>query len=211
MALIWIGLALVALVAAFRLVFYTWLPRWGATDAELTAKLPGDEGVPGAPLVHTQAITVAAPAEAVWPWLVQMGDGRGGLYSYDWLENLVGCNMHSVSHIVPELQNLKLGDMIRISPQGGPSVEAMEANRYLLLSAHMEDAKMQMHQTWVFSLQPLEGGQTRLITRQRINYGPSNFLGWLMWDLFGERGGLVMSRKMLLGIRQRAETVVTHL
>ncbi|MFZ5823996.1 MAG: hypothetical protein ACOY94_06675 [Bacillota bacterium] len=157
-----------------------------------------------------------APPELVWPWLLQMGDGRGGLYSYDWLENLVGCNMHSVDRIVPEWQDLKVGDMVKIMPAGGPSVERMEPGRLLLLSSFV-DPKLQSYdrsgprpaayidQTWLFALEPVGPGQTRLVTRFRVDYAPPSFFNWLMWKGFTAHGSVIMQRKMLLGIKERAE------
>ena len=86
-------------------VLRPWYNRWGATEADVARSLPGDELVPAPMLGYTRAITIQAPVEQVWPWLAQMGQGRGGLYSYDRLENLAGCKIHSVDHILPELQN----------------------------------------------------------------------------------------------------------
>lgn len=201
------GIALAALLVIWTL---SRLHRWGATADELTRTLPGDGAIASPRLAYTQAITINAPPEAVWPWLVQMGDGRGGLYSYDWLENLVGCNMHSVDRIVPEWQNLKVGDMIKIAPPGGPSVEVLEPNRYLLLSARAEEKGQFMQQTWLFYLQPDGADKTRLITRSHIDYAPRSLMNWFMWDLFGDKGGVVMQRKMLLGIKQRAEALTNR-
>jgi len=92
--------------------------RWGATTSEVTASMPGDDLVPHPRLGYTRAITVDAPPEAVWPWLVQMGQGRGGLYSFDGLENLARCNIHSVDRIVREHQQLSIGDLVRMGPEG---------------------------------------------------------------------------------------------
>jgi hypothetical protein len=83
--------------------------RWGATDAEVAAAMPGDELVPDPQLGYTRAITIDAPPEDVWPWLVQMGQGRGGLYSYDGLENLVGCDIHSADRVIADFQQLAAG------------------------------------------------------------------------------------------------------
>ena len=94
-----------------------WRATWGATPEELAEKLPGDEFIPHPKWQYTNAISVGAPAAEVWPWLVQMGQGRGGLYSYDWLENLVGCDIHSADRILSEFQSLAVGDGIRLHPQ----------------------------------------------------------------------------------------------
>jgi hypothetical protein len=213
--LIWIAGIVTAILLLDWLLFRRWLSRWGATTAELQMTLPGDDGIPRPRVAYTQAVTIDAPPDAVWPWLLQMGGSRGGLYSYDWLENLFGCDMHSANRVVPEWQNLKAGDMVKIMPAGGPSVETMEPNRLVLMTA-FADSRLQAYdrkgprpaafidQTWLFCLQPTAGG-TRLITRWCVDYGPSGLMNWFMWDLFAGHGGAVMQRKMLLGIKARAE------
>jgi hypothetical protein len=141
-----------------------------------------------------------------------MGQGRGGLYSYDGLENLAGCNIHSVDRIIPELQNPKVGELIRLGPQGYPcfSIAAVDPARALILiSADPKTGQPVDHiapvgqsysiATWQFVLQPLDQGSTRLLVRQRLSYSPD--LAWL-WRLT-EPVGFVMERKMMLGIRQR--------
>ncbi len=95
-----------------------WYGRWGATAAETAVALPGDELAPEATLVSTRAITIEAAVTAVWPWLVQLGQGRGGLYSYQRLENLVGCDIHNAAQILPEYQVLVPGDQVRLGPPG---------------------------------------------------------------------------------------------
>ena len=104
------GVVAGALVAAYPLFWRARCLTWGATTAEADQRLPGDELLPAAQLVTTRAIGIDAPAEAVWPWLVQMGSGRAGAYSYDWIENLFGLDMHSANVILPQFQDLKAGD-----------------------------------------------------------------------------------------------------
>lgn len=207
------------LPAAFLLhwaLYHSWLDRWGSTAAERSEPGPGGDWVPRPRLEYNQAVTIAAPPDSVWPWLVQMGDGRGGLYSYDWLENLVGCNMQSADRVIPELQDLKVGDMVKIMPAGGPTVAQMEPGRLLLLASFTDgDLKeydrsgprpeRYIDQIWSFSLLPLPGGGTRLITRYRLDYGPNSALNWIIWQGFTRHTSVVMQRKMLLGIKQRAE------
>jgi hypothetical protein len=94
--------------------------RWGATPAEVSATMPGDELVPKPKIISTRAITIDAPPRDVWPWLVQIGQGRGGFYSYDALENLVRCDIHSSDRIIPQLQQLDPGDLILLAPAGAP-------------------------------------------------------------------------------------------
>jgi hypothetical protein len=91
--------------------------RWGATDQEAAERLPGDEVVAQPRYQTTHAVTIHAPAGQVWPWLVQLGQGRGGLYSYDWLENLFGLGFRSADRILPELQQLQVGDQVWLAPR----------------------------------------------------------------------------------------------
>src|SRR5262245_41661298 len=105
------------LLAAYRRFLREPILNWGATDEEAARRLPGDELLADADIVATRAITVDAPAASVWPWLVQMGPGRGGAYTYDWIENLFGLDMHSANEILPELQDLEVGTVLR-SPGG---------------------------------------------------------------------------------------------
>jgi hypothetical protein len=109
--------------------------RWGATDAEVAGPMPGDELVAAPLLGYTRAITIWAPATRVWPWLVQIGQGRGGLYSYDGLENLFRCDIHSAQEILPQFQTLSPGDLIRLGPPGYPCfrVHQVDPPRTLVL------------------------------------------------------------------------------
>ncbi len=109
--------------------------RWGALDAEVTDPMPGDELVPHPQLGYTRAVEIAVPPERVWPWLVQMGQGRGGLYSFDGLENLVGCDIHSADRVLPDHQEVHVGDLIRLGPVGYPCfrVAAVEPGASLVL------------------------------------------------------------------------------
>jgi hypothetical protein len=185
-----------------------WHIRWGATEAEIDRLLPGDEIVPLPRKWSTRAISIEAPAEAVWPWIVQIGQGRGGLYSYDWLENLAGCNIHSADRIIPELQHLRAGDNVRLGPEGYPAypVAAVESGRALVLGG--DDAQLGSH-SWVFFLEPIDERTTRLIVRSRDSYPPT--LGsFVIWRVITEPLHFVMERKMLLGIKRRAEGAVVQ-
>jgi hypothetical protein len=140
---------------------------------------------------------VNAPPSAIWPWILQMGPGRGGAYTYDWIENLFGLDMHSAEESVPELQHLEVGEVLR-SPNGdmGMRVEILEPER--VLSSRSEDGTW----VWTFGLEEQQGG-TRLLSRNRIRVGGS--LGGRLAMLAMEPGSLVMERKMLCGIKERAE------
>ena len=116
---------------------------WGATAAEVASPMPGDELVPNPRLGYTRAISISAAPAEVWAWLVQIGQGRGGLYSFDGLENLARCDIHSTDRIHPELQSLAEGDLIRLgAPQGYPCfrVASVEPGASLVLVAADPDA-----------------------------------------------------------------------
>jgi len=195
--------------------------KWGATDAEVHRSLPGDDFVPHLKGGYTHAITIHAPAARVWPWLVQMGQGRGGFYSYEWLENLVGCDIHSADRIVPELQQLEVGDVVQMHPKATPyRVAAIKPGRALVLQIRVDTQTgntfeltdtmpdKYLNQSWVFFLDELDEGTTRLISRSRNDWNRS--LGnALVFGVFGPVS-LVMDRKMLLGIKQRAEAATSN-
>jgi len=191
--------------------------KWGATDDEVQRALPGDDLVlhPKGEYIH--AITINAPVTAVWPWLVQIGQGRGGFYSYELLENLIGCKMRNADMIIPELQHLEVGDSIPMHPtMGSPyKVAAIESNRTLVLQIRVDtqtrntfeltDKMPEKYQnsSWVFYLEGVAEGPTRLISRSRNDWNKS--LGnTLFYGIFGSIT-LEMDRKMLLGIKKRAE------
>jgi hypothetical protein len=185
--------------------------RWGARRAEAEGALPGDELVPRTDLGYTRAVTVEAPVAEVWPWLAQIGQGRGGLYSYDGLENLLGCRIHSADHVLPEHQCLRRGDLIRLGPDGYPAFWVHEVDpptTLVLLSAGPEAAQRRgttdagdAVATWQWSLRPIDGGRrTRLVVRQRLSCPPSQRLMWRVVEPIG----FVMERRMLQGIARRA-------
>ena len=191
--------------AAYVLFFRRWCLTWGAHDDEVAAKLSGDELLPDAGLVTTRAVTVDAPPEAIWPWLVQMGSGRGGAYTYDWIENLLGLDMHSADEILPRYQDLRVGDELPIGPgRPGMTVEVLDQPR--TLAVRLADQNW----VWIFALLP-DGKSTRLISRNRIATSALPRISRLLYTVFMEPGSLVMERKMLLGIKQRAErTAAAH-
>ncbi len=168
---------------------------WGATRAEAAARLPGDELQPDSDGVSTRAVWVEAPPAAVWPWLAQMGPApRGGAYTYDWIENLLGLNMHSADRVLPEFQQPKAGDTIGL---GTNRMRLARVEPERVLAWRSEDGNW----VWTFVLDE-RGGRTRLISRNRFRLPTLvSRIGMLPM----EPGSLVMERKMLLGIRQRAE------
>lgn len=186
---------LAAAVAAYALLRRRWILNWGATPAEASARLPGDELLEGANGVATRAIDIGAPASAVWPWLAQMGPSpRGGAYTYDWIENLLGLNMHSADHVLPEYQHPRVGDTIEYGPNL-MRLERVEPDHVLAWRT------MDGNWVWTFVLDEHDG-TTRLISRNRFRLAR-------LRDRVGmvpmEPGSLVMERKMLRGIKQRAE------
>lgn len=191
------GLLLTAASWAYLLFLRRWHLRWGATDEELKRPMPADALVPRPALETTRALTINAPPEAVWPWLAQMGHQRGGWYAYDWLDNF---GVPSARRVIPELQDLKVGD--RIAPtQRGFVVASLEPPRSLVLVSRDENGRVLL--SWSFLLLPLEGGRSRFIERIRGIYD-ANLTGLLMY-LAVEPADFVMMRKQMLTVKRRAE------
>jgi hypothetical protein len=173
---------------------------WGATNVEATARLPGDELLEEADGIATRAIEIDAPSAAVWPWIAQIGPSpRGGAYTYDWIENLLGLDMHSVDRVLPEFQHPEVGDTIGFGPNR-MRLERLEPE--YVLAWRSEDGNW----VWMFVLQP-NGSGTRLISRNRFRL-PSLVARLGMLPL--EPASLVMERKMLRGIKQRAERLAAE-
>jgi hypothetical protein len=169
--------------------------NWGATEAEAAARLPGDELLEEADGVSTRAITIDAPPSAVWPWIAQMGPSpRGGAYTYDWIENLLGLDMHSADRVLPEYQHPQVGDGFGAG-KNRMRFELVEPEH--VLATRSADGNW----VWTFVLAD-NGGRTRLISRNRFRL-PSLKVRLGMLPM--EPGSLVMERKMLRGIKQRAE------
>ena len=169
--------------------------RWGATEAEAGKRLPGDELLEDADGVATRAITIDAPAAAVWPWLAQMGPSpRGGAYTYDWIENLFGLNMHSADRVLPEYQHPQVGDGFGY---GANQMRFARVEPERVLATRSADGNW----VWSFVLEERDG-RTRLISRNRFRLPRlRDRLGMIPM----EPGSLVMERKMLKGIKERAE------
>lgn len=203
-----IGLAL--LLAPLRHKAYD---RWGATPEETRAAMPGDELVPFPNLTSTRAVTIDAGPDRVWPWLVQIGQGRGGFYSFDALENLIGCGIHSAGRVVREWQHLKPGDLVLLAPGQAPCfrVAAADPPRSLVLAGADPRTRQvgavpsgpgQAASTWQWTLEPLDGGRrTRLVARQRYSYPRRQAPLWRLLQPVD----FVMEREMLRGIKARAE------
>jgi hypothetical protein len=180
--------------------------RWGASAQECDASLPGDDLIVSPDLTATRAITVRASAGQVWPWIAQLGQGRGGFYSYDFLENLAGCDIHSADRVVHGWQDIKIGDKVKLAPAVGLDVAALEEGRSLVLrgGVPMGNASPSYDFTWAWVLRDEPGGTSRLLVRERYAYTRP-------WARFivepVEAVSFVMTQKMLRGIRDRAEQV----
>jgi hypothetical protein len=175
-----------------------WHQRWGATPEEVAAPMPGDDLVPTAHYRATRAITIEAPPEAVWPWLVQVGCLRAGWYSNDLLDNL---GRPSADAVLPELQHLETGQWVPMSPTPSETtafqVAAFEPDRLLVWEQPVS--------TWVWTLTATHDGATRLVTRLRLLYDWRHPLGALLSLVLNEFGDFPMMRRVLLGLKRRAE------
>jgi hypothetical protein len=207
------GALMIAGCVLLRPLLRTWYSRWGATGEEVKRSLPGDERIPHSVATQTMAVTVGAPAAAAWPWLAQIGQERGGLYSYELLENLARCRMRNAERVVPEWE-LVVGDRVRLGPEGYPvhGVVALERGRWLLLAgANIKTAQVEelprpgqgeyVNFSWVFYLDERPAGCTRLISRSRLDYAPRSFASRVIWIWFTDPIGFVMTRKMLLTLK----------
>src|ERR671919_118121 len=193
----WLGVATGGGIAAVVLIVYRftvqpWQHRWGATDQEVRRSMPGDEILPQAKST-TRAITIDAAPERVWPWLVQIRYGRAGWYSYDWIDN---DGRPSADRVVPKYQNLEVGDQIVMVPGMGPRVRAIEPNRYIL-GGDKEAG------TWCLAVFRTPEGATRLVSRWRQDWPITPASAF--WILISDPGAFIMERRMLRGIKQRAE------
>ncbi|HEY7408778.1 MAG TPA: hypothetical protein VH638_10985, partial [Gemmatimonadaceae bacterium] len=201
---------LIAVVAlaylAGALALRPWHMRWGTTRAERGMALPGDELAPGARYKIDHAVTIIAPADSVWPWLAQLGQDRGGFYSYTWLENLIGADVHNASRIVPAWQERHEGELVRAVP---PDWLGGRFGRDIgWRIARLEPGRAMVLEGWgAFVLVPVDARTTRMIVRTRGDGRPS--LGGTVLAPLGllifEPAHFIMQRRMLLGIKERAE------
>jgi hypothetical protein len=191
---IWTALA--GGVALYRWYLRAAILTWGATTEEAVRPLPGDELLERADGVATRAITIDAPRQAVWPWIAQMGPSpRGGAYTYDWIENLLGLNMHSADRVLPEFQHPKVGERFAYGPNQ-MSFKRVEPRH--VLAAQSADGNW----VWTFVLEDAPDGKTRLMSRNRFRLPRlKDRIGMIPM----EPASLIMERKMLSGIKQRAE------
>ncbi len=209
-------IAILAFLLAFAALFIR--PRmlsWGAKPAEIRVTLAGDELIRNPLLLATRAISIHTERTRVWPWLAQMGQGRGGFYSYEWLENLVRLDIHNTDRIVPEWQTLKVGDTIPFWRGAGVKVLKVEPPSLLLLGGSIYSGNMvsqtptstgNMGGTWAFALHESSPGETRLVVRTRVARFSPAWLSILICRLLIEPAHFIMERGMLYGVRKRSET-----
>ncbi|HVN15470.1 MAG TPA: hypothetical protein VMT73_06995 [Anaerolineales bacterium] len=193
-----VGFACLAVIVVIALM--PQMDRWGATNDEIAASYPGDELVPSPRITYTRAVTVNAAPEEIYPWIVQLGAERGGMYSYSWFEtNILHCELINADRIHDEWQNLKVGDQVKMCPGNfGPppyQVVMIQKNQAIVLG-HQDNG--QWIEVWQFNLVPQSDGTTRLVIRSR-----NAAQGWF-WDLI-RPGEFIMMRGMMLGIKERAE------
>ncbi len=197
------------LIVALSLVVVYWLPirrwmgHWGTTPADLTRTMAGDGLIIDPTFAYTMAATVNARPEHIWPWLLQMGYQRGGLYSYDWLDRLFGLlDRPSATRILPEFQQLAVGDRIPLPRGQGYPVAAIQPDRALVLDMRN---MWGFDWVWQFGLYPVDEARTRLVSRSHVR--PRSVWAWLFSVLMIEPAAFLMTRRMLLGLKQRAEAL----
>ena len=222
-----VKLIVLAGLAGFAVGIYRQLSEdqqtWGVVPAEAARDLPGDDLVAEAIVNETRGIDIDAPPEAVWPWLVQMGYGRGGWYSYDQID----MDGQSADSILDEFGGLALGDQVPTHPGGGFEVKTLQPNEVLVLyldtelvnataegegtpvglqgaGAMGELAMSEFRASWAFILEPAAGGRTRLIERLRLWTSDASAPQRVVMPMMG-LGVFVMTRKHMLGLKQRAE------
>lgn len=184
-----------------------WRLRWGARADEPPSSLPGEDLIADPAWEYTHAISIAAPTEEVWPWIVQMGQGRGGFYSFELLENLLGCRITNAERILPEHQTLAVGDQILLHPNSpAMQVAVVEPGRSLVLrGAPTDEVAAGTDNLWAYHLLDDGPGRCRLVERGKTVHGTSLTDRLFFSPVLVEPIGFVMSREMLLGIKERAE------
>jgi len=211
----------IAVIVVLRPLLRGWYLHWGATESEAARLLPGDELVPHPRVKYTRGITIQTTPDRIWPWLVQMGQGKGGLYSYEALENLAGCDIHNTDQILPQFQNVKVGDQVKLGPPGYPAFTVLGVHPQEALVLAAADVIPEPHDqqmpdplpeeytlsNWVFYLHQITPHSTRLLVRGWLDYEPNSWKNWLIWRVLTEPIAFVMERKMMREIKKRAEVM----
>lgn len=223
-----VGAAAIASTVLANPLLRAFYRKWGATEHEAHKLLPGDELIEAPRMQYTRAISIKAPPEKVWPWLIQIGYGRAGWYSYDVLEDVAGAadfvDGDSAERVVPELQQLAVGDEVKLHKELAFKVHTLKPPRALILADARDNVTNKSFDpasetkpgdfhcaSWAFVLEDPEDqelpefqGGTRLLIRWRLDYTPTKS-NELMWKAFVEPINFVMERKMMLGLKKRAE------
>ena len=212
------GIEGVAIIIACYLTIFlkSFRDKWGLRKKDEQRTFPGDELISNPNAQFTHAIEINAPTEIVWPWIAQMGQGRGGFYSYEALENLIGLNIYNADEILPEFQNPKVGDLIPFGPKDAYPLVLCEQGKAMAIGLGFDMDKNipidlesdlpanYFKLTWLWCVEPIDEHRSRFFSRNRIIYTPS-FKNKLMFGLFMEPIVFAMDRKMCLGIKKRAE------
>jgi len=192
----WLGAAALGAIPLYLLAIRPWHLRWGATDEELLRPMPGDDLCNSPHLDSTRAISIHATPEQIWPWLVQIGRGRAGWYSYDFSDNR---GQRSAHRILPDFQHLRVDDYVPTGIGRGFRVAHVDPHHFLVL-------ELAPGATWAVGLYPVSNSATRLVSRIRVRWNlrdPKEAVVAAIVD----PGDFVMMRKMMLGIKRRAEAL----
>jgi hypothetical protein len=193
-------LVILTLAVLYWFPIRRWMSHWGTTPSDLTRVMAGDSLLADPTYSGTLAVSVNASSEDIWPWLVQIGYQRGGLYSYDWLDRLFGyLDRPSATRILPEFQHLAVGDEIPLGRGPRWPVAAIESGRALVLDMRNLGA---FEWVWQFGLYPVDETRTRLVSRSCVR---AHFVWARLFTYAIEPAGFLMTRRMLLGIKERAE------
>ena len=193
-------LVILTLAVLYWFLLRRWMSRWGTTPPDLSRVMAGDTLLPDSTFSYTMSVIVNAPPEDIWPWLVQIGYQRGGLYSYDWLDRLFGyLDRPSATRILPEFQHLAVGDQIPLGRGPGWPVAVVEPDRALVLDMRNMGG---LDWVWQFGLYTIDERRTRLVSRSRVRT-KAVWARLLTYAI--EPAGFIMTRRMLLGLKERAE------
>lgn len=207
------------IIAAYLTLFFKPLrDRWGLSQKEANTTFPGDHLVPQPRSEFVHAIEINAPASFVWPWIAQIGQGKGGFYSYEALENMVGLKIYNADKILAEFQQPQIGDLISFGPKDAYPIVIYEPgksmaienwydlNKNSVYNQALESPINYLHLSWLWMVESIDENRSRFISRNRVDFSPS-FKNNLMFGPLGEPIVFTMDRKMCYGIKRRAENL----